>query len=288
MGRPEMQGLHADAVPAAEVLGLGSGLGLLQDRDDLPFDESALPHRGSKGRAFHPGTDIHAGSAVGDRLLPTSIVVDNGPEFASKALDAWCHERGIELIFIRPGKPIENAYAASFNGRVREECLNQNAFESITHARSVIEGWREDCNTVRPHGTLDGLSPENYLQQWASAKTPQPFAVCVDVGARASTIPTSFPQTSMNPKCELPRGLTSGGTSAGREPEPHTLPSPKSSSHRADRRCLSTLAERNPLGRAEASLAGVNGGSPDPSSVRRKPDCAGLTVDDWSGRQGPS
>jgi putative transposase len=125
--------------------------------------------------------------------LPTSIVVDNGPEFLSKDLDAWCHERGIELIFIRPGKPIENAYAESFNGHVREECLNQHAFQSITHARSVIEGWREDYNTVRPHGARDGLSPENYLQQWAKAKTPQPITVCVDVGARASTIPIPFP-----------------------------------------------------------------------------------------------
>lgn len=125
--------------------------------------------------------------------LPSSIVVDNGPEFASKVLDAWCHERGIELIFIRPGKPIENAYAESFNGRVREECLNQHAFESVAHARSVIEGWREDYNTVRPHSALDGLAPEKYLQQWASAKTPQPTAVCVEVGAWTSTIPTPCP-----------------------------------------------------------------------------------------------
>ncbi|MBI5431861.1 MAG: IS3 family transposase [Planctomycetes bacterium] len=97
--------------------------------------------------------------------LPSSIVVDNGPEFTSKVLDAWCHEGEIEPFFIRPGKPIENAYAESFNGRVREECLNQHAFESVAHARSVIEGWREDYNTVRPHSSLDGLATEKHLQQ---------------------------------------------------------------------------------------------------------------------------
>ena len=91
--------------------------------------------------------------------LPKSIVMDNGPEFTSRALDQWAHERGVELIFIRPGKPTENAYAESFNGRVREECLNQHWFESVDHARELCDAWREDYNSLRPHTSLGGLSP---------------------------------------------------------------------------------------------------------------------------------
>jgi putative transposase len=95
--------------------------------------------------------------------LPRSIVMDNGPEFTSRALDQWAHDRGIELIFIRPGKPIENAYAESFNGRVREECLNQHWFTSVDHARELCEAWREDYNSIRPHTSLGGLSPNEFL-----------------------------------------------------------------------------------------------------------------------------
>jgi putative transposase len=97
--------------------------------------------------------------------LPKSIVMDNGPEFTSRVLDQWAHEQGIELIFIRPGKPIENAYAESFNGRVREECLNQHWFESVEHARELCEAWREDYNAIRPHTSLGGLSPSEFLDQ---------------------------------------------------------------------------------------------------------------------------
>ena len=118
---------------------------------------------------------------------PRSIVVDNGPEFAGWVLDAWCHARRIELVFIRPGKPIENAYAESFNGRVREECLNQHAFESVAHARSVIESWHEDYNTVRPHSSLGGLTPEEFFARWASASTPQSTGRAVHAEAEAST-----------------------------------------------------------------------------------------------------
>jgi putative transposase len=99
--------------------------------------------------------------------LPKSIVMDNGPEFTSRALHQWAHERGVELIFIRPGKPIENAYAESFNGRVREECLNQHWFDDVDHARELCEAWREDYNSIRPHTSLGGLAPAEFLLQWA-------------------------------------------------------------------------------------------------------------------------
>ena len=80
------------------------------------------------------------------RGLPEVITLDNGPEFAGKALDEWAYRRQVKLNFIRPGKPVENAYAESFNGRLRDECLNTNWFISLKQAREIIENWREDYN----------------------------------------------------------------------------------------------------------------------------------------------
>jgi putative transposase len=96
------------------------------------------------------------------RGLPEVITVDNGPEFIGKALDAWAYRRGVRLNFIRPGKPIENAYIESFNGRFRDECLNTNWFLSLKQAREVIEAWREDYNRVRPHSSLNNQTPTEY------------------------------------------------------------------------------------------------------------------------------
>ena len=98
------------------------------------------------------------------RGLPEMITLDNGPEFTGRALDEWAYRRGVKLHFIRPGKPIENAYAESFNGRLRDECLNENWFLSLKHAREVIEGWRKDYNEARPHSALEGLSPNEYIE----------------------------------------------------------------------------------------------------------------------------
>jgi putative transposase len=86
-----------------------------------------------------------------ERPLPTRLVCDNGPEFTGRALDAWAYARGVQLHFIRPGKPIENAFAESFNGRLRDECLNENWFADLPEARSTIGAWRIDYNEVRPH-----------------------------------------------------------------------------------------------------------------------------------------
>ena len=103
------------------------------------------------------------------RGLPKQIVVDNGPEFAGKLLDAWAHQRGIQLLFIRPGKPIENAYIESFNGRFRDECLNEHWFTSLADARRVIEGWRQDYNHVRPHSALGNQTPNAFAQEISSS-----------------------------------------------------------------------------------------------------------------------
>ena len=97
--------------------------------------------------------------------LPENIVVDNGPEFISNAMDEWAYSREVTLHFIRPGKPVDNAFMESFNARLREECLNLNWFRSIEHARCVIEEWRVDYNETRPHSTLGFLTPKEFAQQ---------------------------------------------------------------------------------------------------------------------------
>jgi putative transposase len=98
------------------------------------------------------------------RGLPEVITIDNGPEFAGHALDEWAYRCGVKLNFIRPGKPIENAFVESFNGRFRDECLNTNWFISLKHARDVIEDWRKDYNEVRPHSSLKGATPKEYAE----------------------------------------------------------------------------------------------------------------------------
>jgi putative transposase len=98
------------------------------------------------------------------RGLPTEIVCDNGPEFRGEALDQWAYERGVALQFIDPGKPIQNAYAESFNGRLRDECLNESWFVSLADAQQTIEAWRIDDNEARPHGGLADRTPAEFAK----------------------------------------------------------------------------------------------------------------------------
>lgn len=96
------------------------------------------------------------------RGLPQSIVVDNGPEFAGRVLDEWAHRAGVALAFIQPGKPTQNCYIESFNGRLRDECLNLHWFLSLADARRTIDGWRERYNAARPHSGLAGRTPREF------------------------------------------------------------------------------------------------------------------------------
>jgi putative transposase len=96
------------------------------------------------------------------RPLPKYLICDNGPEFTGAAFDSWAHRRGVRVHFIRPGKPVENAHAERFNGKLRDECLNENWFVTLEDARSRIEAWREDDNLVRPHPGLDNLTPSEF------------------------------------------------------------------------------------------------------------------------------
>jgi len=98
------------------------------------------------------------------RGLPERIVVDNGPEFISNALDAWAYERGVKLHFIRPGKPVDNAYMESFNGKFRDECLNLHWFMSVGHARDISEDYRVVYNNERPHSSLGDLTLAEFMR----------------------------------------------------------------------------------------------------------------------------
>jgi len=99
------------------------------------------------------------------RSLPKAITVDHGTEFTSKALDEWAWRRGVQLDFIRPGKPVENGLIESFNGRLRDECLNVNEFASLEHARATLQCWQDDYNLQRPHGSLGHLTPSEYANR---------------------------------------------------------------------------------------------------------------------------
>lgn len=135
--------------------------------------------RGQKFRALNIVDDytkicvnIEVGSSIGgervtrvlDKAIfengkPELIVTDNGPEFISKSLDSWSIRTGVKIHFIEPGKPMQNAYIESFNGKFRDECLNEHWFISIQDAKEIIEDWRKDYNGERPHSSLGYMTP---------------------------------------------------------------------------------------------------------------------------------
>lgn len=128
----------------------------------------------------------HALTRILDRLamqrgLPQAIRTDNGKEFCGRAMLTWAHERSVRLFLIQPGKPNQNAYIESFNGRLRDECLNEHWFVSLAHARVEIEAWRRDYNEERPKKSLGGLTPSTYAKQLAGKSvtlTTDSKAVC--------------------------------------------------------------------------------------------------------------
>jgi putative transposase len=100
-----------------------------------------------------------------ERGLPKEIIIDNGTEYTSKLMQIWAKNRGVTLCYITPGKPMENGYIESFNGKFREECLNQNWFKNISEASILIENWRQDYNKNRPHSALGYLTPYEYIEK---------------------------------------------------------------------------------------------------------------------------
>tara|TARA_B100001109_G_C18805381_1_gene446952 strand:- start:27 stop:848 length:822 start_codon:yes stop_codon:yes gene_type:complete len=101
------------------------------------------------------------------RGYPLMVVSDNGTELTSNAMLKWQQDRGVEWHYIAPGKPMQNGFVESFNGRLRDECLNEHLFTSYRHAREIIEEWRIDYNLNRPHTSLDGLTPSEFATRSA-------------------------------------------------------------------------------------------------------------------------
>jgi putative transposase len=127
-----------------------------------------------------------------ERGLPEAIVLDNGPEFRGRALAGWSEQRRVRLEFIQPGKPVQNAYVESFNGRLRDECLNANWFTSLSDAKRKIESWRQDYNQQRPHSSLNYLPPSEFAQRRAELQVGEGFSR--DAGAGDSNaVPCSRP-----------------------------------------------------------------------------------------------
>jgi putative transposase len=108
------------------------------------------------------------------RGRPGLIRSDNGKEFTGKAMLNWAYRNGVALKLIEPGKPNQNAYIESFNGRLRDECLNEHWFTSLAHARTVIEAWRREYNEERPKKSLGGLTPAEYAKQLAIKAVTMP------------------------------------------------------------------------------------------------------------------
>jgi putative transposase len=123
------------------------------------------------------------------RGLPASLLTDNGPEFAGVALERWTHDRKVYHGFIAPGKPTQNAFVESFNGKLRDECLNENLFFNIHHAREVLETFRQDYNELRPHSSLGDLTPAEY-----AARRADPHGGPLVLDHRPLAVPTVNPQ----------------------------------------------------------------------------------------------
>lgn len=107
------------------------------------------------------------------------MTVDHGTEFQSRALEDWAYRRRVQLDFIRPSKPVENAFIESFNGRLRDECLNVHQVLSLDEARTIIEAWRLDYNQHRPHSSLGHLTPNEFLRHCQVNQTAE-AALCSD------------------------------------------------------------------------------------------------------------
>lgn len=107
---------------------------------------------------------------IGERAVPDEIIMDNGPELTSKALDQWAYDRGVLLRFITPGKPQQNGFIESFNGKLRDECLNEHWFTTLYDAREKVEAWRVEYNHERPHSSLQNQTPEEFRQSITQRK----------------------------------------------------------------------------------------------------------------------
>lgn len=121
------------------------------------------------------------------RAKPTAISVDNGTEFVSKAMDAWAYGHDVRLDFIRPGRPVENGFIESFNGRLRDECLNSHVFGSVAEAQALLDAWRDDYNRARPHSALQDRTPLESAQYVTQSREPRDSVSINEVGVETET-----------------------------------------------------------------------------------------------------
>jgi putative transposase len=167
--------LHRGVVPQAQRTHERWSMDFVHDQlfDGRPFrmltviDQFSRQSPLIEPRSGFGGRDVVAAL---DRIIeqtgtPISITVDHGTEFTSKALEDWAYHRGVKLDFTHPGKPTENGHIESFNGRLRDECLNVNQFTSLDDARGQIEHWRIDYNAHRPHSSLGNLTPREFAMR---------------------------------------------------------------------------------------------------------------------------
>jgi putative transposase len=167
--------LHRGPVPTATRTHERWSMDFVHDAlfDGRPFRVLTVVDQYSRQSSVLEPAFTHSGRSVDAALervvarlgTPASITVDHGTEFMSKALEEWAWQRGVKPDFIRPGKPTENGHIESFNGRLRDECLNVSQFVTIEDARTKIEAWRDYYNRNRPHSSLRNLTPLEFARQ---------------------------------------------------------------------------------------------------------------------------
>ena len=148
----------------------------------------------------------HVDRLVALRGAPESITTDNGGEFAGQAMDAWAHRIGVKLDFIRPGRPVQNGYIESFNGRLRDECLNTEVFLSLADAREKIESWRRDYNQRRPHSSLADRTPEEFARTVGVRPFALPIVDKAAAPARQGFAAAGQKPPALDPPAPLPSG----------------------------------------------------------------------------------
>lgn len=158
---------------------------------------------------------------IDERGLPDGIRLDNGSEFTSREFVAWAKQKEVRLIHIQPGKPVQNSYIESFNGRFRDECLNVNWFQNLADARRKIEAWRVEYNQHRPHSSLAYRTPEEFERAWS----PSPSSIVIEqvdasvkdslaarnTGASLTDAPTCSTRTEMRAKGTTEEVMMDGG-----------------------------------------------------------------------------
>jgi putative transposase len=142
------------------------------------------------------------------RGVPESITTDNGSEFAGQAMDAWAHQAGVKLDFIRPGRPVQNGYIESFNGRLRDEFLNGEIFFSLMDAREKLEHWQRDYNQRRPHTALADRTPEEFAETLGSRPVAFQIIDKADPVLRQGSAAAGQKTPALDPALDLPSDPT--------------------------------------------------------------------------------